>query len=232
MSIHDDHRKRLRERFLEEGLDTFTEVQVLELLLFYCLPRVDTNPIAHALLDQFGSLAQVMETPPEELKRVDGVGEATAIFLALIHAFDRQYQKSKVKDNKILPTIDDCGEYLMSRFKNQRNETVYLLCLDAKCKVLCCKKIGEGSINSASVPIRRVVEIALGNNAVSVVLAHNHPGGLAIPSAEDLLTTRRIAQALDAVEIRLADHIIVAEDDYISLAQSGLYNPDSSVTLV
>jgi DNA repair protein RadC len=200
-------------------------VQVLELLLFYCLPRVDTNPIAHALLDQFGSLAQVMETPPEELKRVDGVGEATATFLALIHAFDRQYQKSKVKDNKILPTIDDCGEYLMSRFKNQRNETVYLLCLDAKCKVLCCKKIGEGSINSASVPIRRVVELALGNNAVSVVLAHNHPGGLAIPSAEDQLTTRRIAQALDAVEIRLADHIIVADDDFVSLVQSGVYRP-------
>lgn len=232
MSIHDDHRKRLRERFLEEGLDTFTEVQVLELLLFYCLPRVDTNPIAHALLDQYKSLARVMETPVEELKKVSGMGEASATFLALIHAFDRQYQKSKVKDNKILPTIDDCGEYLMSFFKNQRNETVYLLCLDSKCKLLCCKKLGEGSINSASVPIRRVVEIALGNNAVSVVLAHNHPGGLAIPSAEDQLTTRRIAQALDAVEIRLADHIIVAEDDYISLAQSGLYNPDSSVTLV
>lgn len=232
MSIHNGHRERLKNRFLEEGLDTFTEVQVLELLLFYCLPRKDTNPIAHALLDQYGSLAQLMETPPEELKRAAGIGEATATFLALIHAFDRQYQKSKVKDNKILPTIDDCGEYLMSCFKNQRNETVYLLCLDAKCKVLCCKKVGEGSINSASVPIRRVVEIALGNNAVSVVLAHNHPGGLAIPSPEDQLTTRRIAQALDAVEIRLADHIIVAEDDYISLAQSGLYNPDSNVTLV
>ncbi len=232
MSIHDEHRKRLRERFREEGLDGFTEVQVLELLLFYCLPRKDTNPIAHALIDQYGSLAQVMETPADELKNASGIGEASATFLALIHAFDRQYQKSKVKNNQVLPTIDDCGEYLMSCFKNQRNETVYLLCLDSKCKLLRCKKVGEGSINSASVPIRRLVEIALGYGAVSVVVAHNHPGGLAIPSAEDQLTTRRIAQALDAVEIRLIDHIIVADDDFISLAQSGLYNPDSNFTLV
>ena len=120
----------------------------------------------------------------------------------------------------------------MSCFKNQRNETVYLLCLDAKCKLLCCKKVGEGSINSASVPVRRIVEIALGANATSVVLAHNHPSGLAIPSDEDKLTTRRIALALEAVEIRLVDHIIVAEDDYTSLAQSGMYHPDSNITLV
>lgn len=232
MSIHNGHRQRLKNRFRQEGLDNFEELQVLELLLFYCIPRQDTNPIAHALLDRFGNLGQVMETPAEELQKVPGMGEAAATFLALIHAFDRRYLKSKAENNRILATIEECGEYLMSCFKNQRNETVYLLCLDAKCKLLCCKKVGEGSINSASVPVRRIAEIALGANATSVVLAHNHPSGLAIPSDEDKLTTRRIALALDAVEIRLVDHIVVADDEYISMVQSGMYRPEIGVTLV
>lgn len=232
MSIHDGHRKRLRNRFRQEGLDHFEELQVLELLLFYCIPRQDTNPIAHALLNHFGSLAQVMEAPAEELQKVPGVGESAATFLSLIHAFDRRYQKSRTDNEKILSTIEECGHHLMSYFKNQRNETVYLLCLDAKCKKLCCKKVGEGSVNSAAVPIRRIVEIALGSNATSVVLAHNHPSGLAIPSDEDRLTTRRVAMALSAVEIQLVDHIIVADGEFISLVQSGCYQPQNHSILV
>ena len=101
-----------------------------------------------------------------------------------------------------------------------------LLCLDAKCKVISCNEVGQGSVNSAAVPIRRVVEMALGVNASSAILAHNHPSGLAIPSGEDIQTTRRLALALDAVEIQLVDHIIVADSDYVSLRQSGLYHPD------
>lgn len=232
MSIHDGHRQRLRNRFRQEGLDSFEEVQVLELLLFYCISRKDTNPIAHALLQRFGSLDQVMEAPVEEIQKVPGVGESAAVFLSLIHAFDRRYLKSKAQNLQILNTIDDCGQYLMSCFKNQRNETVYLLCLDAKCKMLACKKVGEGSVNSAAVPIRRIVEMALGSNATAVVLAHNHPSGLAIPSDEDRLTTRRVAIALDSVEIRLVDHIVVADDEYVSLAQSGMYQPEDCSVLV
>ena len=169
MSIHNGHRQRLKNRFRKEGLDNFEELQVLELLLFYCIPRQDTNPIAHALLNRYGNLAQVMETPAEELQKVPGLGEAAATFLALIHAFDRRYLKSKAEHNRILATIDDCGEYLMSCFKNQRNETVYLLCLDAKCKVLCCREVGEGSVNSANIPVRRMVEMALAANATTAV---------------------------------------------------------------
>ena len=108
----------------------------------------------------------------------------------------------------------------MPRFFGRKLETVFLLCLDAKCKVLCCKELGEGSVNSTGLSIRRVVETALGVNASSAVLAHNHPSGLAIPSPEDIQTTRRIAMALQAVEITLVDHIIVADDDYVSIAMS------------
>ena len=104
---------------------------------------------------------------------------------------------------------------------------MFLLCLDAKCKVLCCKEVGEGSVNSAGVPIRRIVEVALGVNATTVVLAHNHPSGIAIPSCDDIQTTLRVAAALDAVEITLADHIVVADGDFVSMVQSGYYRPDA-----
>lgn len=232
MSIHDGHRQRLKERFRAEGLDHFEEHQVLELLLFYCIPRQDTNPIAHALLERFGSLSQVLETPAEELEKVPGIGSNAATFLALTTAVGRYYLVNRSMQTVILSTIEQCGQYLVPFFYGRRNETVYLLCLDAKCKVLCCKEVGEGSVNSAGVPIRKIVETALGANATTVVLAHNHPSGLAIPSGDDISTTRRVAAALDVVEIGLADHIIVADDDFVSLAQSGVYRPEECRVLL
>ena len=226
MSIHDGHRQRLTNRVREEGLDHFEEHQVLELLLYYTIPRRDTNPIAHELLKKFGSLSQVLEARPEELAKVDGVGETAATFLSLITAVGRYYLVNRTIQETILPSIEKCGQYLVPFFHGRRNEMVYILCLDAKCKVLCCKEMGEGSVNSAGVPIRRIVETALGANATSVILAHNHPSGFALPSGEDIQTTRRVAMALDAVEIELVDHIVVADDDFVSLAQSGLYSPE------
>lgn len=226
MSIHSGHRQRLKERFLKEGLDNFNELQVLELLLFYCIPRQDTNPIAHVLLDRFGSLAQVLEAPTSELMKVPGIGEATATFLPLMASLCRYYLVHRTASNVILNTIEQCGEYLLPFFCGRRNEVVYLLCLDAKCKVLSCKEVGEGSVNSASVPIRRIVEMALADNATSVILAHNHPSGMALPSGEDQLTTRRLALSLSTVDIELVDHLVIADDDFVSLRQSGWYHPD------
>ena len=223
MSIHEGHRQRLKERFRKEGLDHFEEHQVLELLLFYCIPRVDTNPIAHALLERFGSLTRVFEAPVEELEKVPGIGHNTAVFLSLVMASGRYYQVSCATRNVILRTVEECGKYLLPLFYGKRNEIVYLLCLDAKCKVLTCKMLGEGSVNSAGVPVRRIVETALAANATSVILAHNHPSGVAVPSDADVQTTRRVAVALDAVEIGLLDHIVVADDDYVSMAQAGFY---------
>ena len=221
MATHEGHRQRLKQRFRDEGLDNFTEVQVLELLLFSCIPRRDTNPIAHDLMDHFGSLPQVLDAPVEELCKVSGVTENAATFLHMLTEVGRYYLVSRTTQATILPTIEKCGEYLVPFFFGRTVETVFLLCLDAKCKVLCCKEIGEGSVNSAGISIRKIVETALGANASTVVLAHNHPSGLAIPSAEDIQTTKRVAVALSAVEITLADHIVVADNDYVSLAQSG-----------
>lgn len=225
MAIHDGHRQRLKDRFLKEGLDNFEDLYVLELLLYYCIPRVNTNPIAHALLDHFGSLTAVFEATPEELQKVPGIGKNAATFLTLIPQAGRYYQIKRAVPGHILRTIDQCGSYLVPYFYGRENETVFLLCLDAKCKVLGCKLVGEGSVNSASIPIRRVVEIALNTNATTVILAHNHPSGLALPSADDVETTLRVAKAMEAVEITLADHIVVADEDFVSLSQSGYYHP-------
>jgi DNA repair protein RadC len=222
--IHGGHRQRLKKRFLDEGLDHFSEHQVLELLLFYCISRQDTNPIAHTLLNHFGSLENIINATPDELKNIPGIGESTATFLPLLNALYRYCANNRPKD-EILTTLDDCAMYMVSKFDCLKCETVYLLCLDAKGKVLCCKKVGEGSVNSAAVPIRKIVEIALNAGATSAVLAHNHPSGIAIPSNEDQLTTRQLAVALSAVDITLTDHVVVADGDWVSMRQSGWYDP-------
>ena len=232
MAVHDGHRERLKERFRSEGLDGFTEVQVLELLLFYSVPRKDTNEIAHALLEKFGTLAQVLDANPADLENVPGMGSSSALFLKLLSAAGRRYQISRTESATILRTLEQCGAYLQPRFFGRKHEAVFLLCLDAKCKVLACKQVGEGSVNSAGVPIRRIVETALSANATMVVLAHNHPSGLALPSADDIQTTKRLAVALDTVEITLIDHLVFSDDDYVSMAQSGYFKPGESMCVL
>lgn len=226
MSIHEGHRQRLKERFLEQGMDSFTQIQALELLLFYCIPRQDTNELAHLLLERFGSFSQVLDADIEDLCDVKGVGPNTALFLKLMPAVTRYYQVDRAQlEGGPLLTIEACGDYLMPHFLGRTNETVFLLCLDAKGKVLCCRMVGEGGINSAGVPIRRIVELSLSVKATSVVLAHNHPSGIALPSPEDVSTTQRVATALQAVDVILADHLVVADDEFISMVQSGYYRP-------
>ena len=220
-STHGGHRERLKKRFREDGLDGFTDIQALELLLFYAIPQKDTNPIAHELLNRFGSLSQVLEANPAELEKVEGISGHSAMLLHLVTAMGRRYQVDRVHQVRCLTTLDEIGRYLVSFFFGRKQETVFLLCLDAKCKVLCCREMGEGDINSASISPRRIVEAALGAGATSAILAHNHPSGVAVPSAADVAATRRIAAALAAVEIRLVDHLVIADGDYVSMVQSG-----------
>ena len=227
-SIHTDHRQRVKKRFLQEGLDSFSDIQALEMLLFYAIPRQDTNPIAHALLDHFGTVSQVLEAPVEELVKVKGISEHSAVLIRLVQEMCRFYQIDRNTQVTILPTIEDCARYLLPFFYGRRVETVFLLCLDAKCKVLCCREVGEGSVNSAVISTRKIVEMALSANATTVVLGHNHPSGIAVPSDADIQTTCRIAAALQCVDIHLADHIVVAEEDYVSMVQSG-YRFDNCV---
>ena len=222
-SIHKGHRQRLKERFLQEGLDNFSDVNILELLLFYAVPRRDTSPIAHALLSEFGSLKGVLEASPEALCRVPGLGESAATLLRMLPQLLRRYLQDAQKLGEILPTTTACGQYLLPRFFLAGEEQAYLLCLDAKCQVLDCRCLQRGNINSVGLSIRRIVELALHTRATSVVLAHNHTSGLALPSEADLLLTKRVSEALDAVNVVLADHIIVAGDDFVSMMEGGQF---------
>lgn len=225
MYSQEGHRQRLRRRFRKEGLDHFDEVNVLELLLFYGKPRVDTKLLARELLNRFGSLSKVLEATPAELETVDGVGENTATLLSLVTQLGRYYLVNHSENPKILNTPEKYGRFLVDNFHGRREESVFLLCMDAKCKMLGCQMVGQGSVSSANVPIRKIVEIALSSNATTVILAHNHPSGMAIPSEEDKEATERLAMALSAMDIALADHVIVADKEFISLAQSGMYDP-------
>lgn len=221
--LHKGHRERLRDRFLFGGLDDFTDIQVLELLLFYGIKQRDTNEIAHKLLNKFGSLSGVLDARVEDLMEFSYVKENAAALLKLIPQISRRYLVDRASHSTMLRTIEECGNYLLAQFVGRRNETVFLLCLDAACKVICCWEVGEGGINSANISTRRIVETALSAKASSVILAHNHPSGIALPSGEDIQTTRKVAAALDSVDIILTDHLIIADDDFVSLAQSGLY---------
>lgn len=222
MEKHEGHRERLRKRFESEGLDGFEDTKILEMLLFYVIPRRDTAPIAKALLTQFGTLPGVLEASREALAQVPGVGDSAASFIHFIMAVNRSYHISRASRRKALTTVSQCGEYLAPRFMGCQEELICVLCLDARCRVKGCKMLSQGTVDSAAVPIRKIVEFALSVNAVSVVLAHNHPGGIALPSQEDIESTKQVAAALDSVGVLLADHLIISADDYTSLAESGL----------
>ena len=223
-SLHAGHRDRLRTLFLHTGLDGMSDIQVLELLLFYAIPRQDTNPLAHRLLDQFGSLSAVLDAPVDTLRQVPGVGQNAAALLHLVPCLCRRYLIDRGSFEQVLDSTEKAGSFLAPFFFGAREEMVYLLCLDAKCKVLDCRMLSVGGINVASISVRKIVEAALACNATSVVLAHNHTSGVALPSREDEATTRQLRTALDAVGILLADHIIVADDDFVSMADSGFFN--------
>lgn len=223
MNIHTGHRERMKKRFLEHGLENFDDHNILELLLFYALPRADVNPLAHALIAKFGSLSAVFDAPVDELTKVPGIRMNTAVFIKLIPQVSRRYLISRSRFDDILDSTKKAGEFLLPHFFAERDEVVYMVCLDAKCKVLNCKLLFRGCVNSANVSVRKIVENALLYNSTSVIIAHNHTSGIALPSNEDRVTTRRIEEALRAVDIVLTDHIIVADDDFVSLADNGFF---------
>lgn len=227
MEDHSGHRDRLRKRYLKRNLDVLTDDQALELLLFYAIPRTDTNPIARRLIDHFGSFTAVLEASPQELMEVDGIGESAATLLSMITPFGRRYMLSRNKPGTVLTTTQMCGEYLAPYFFGAKTEKVYLLCLDAQCKVLHCKLLEEGTVNSANFSIRKAVEAAFSANATSVVLAHNHTSGLAVASHADCSTTHELKRALEPLDIHLNDHIIVTDGSFISLAECGILDLDN-----
>lgn len=221
MGLHDGHRARKKEQFRQHGLDSFADHEVLELALYYAIPRRDTNEIAHRLLQKFGSLQNVLNAPAEELAKVEGVGDGAALYLTLLEAIRKRAARPTGRE-RVLNTVDKCGRYFLALLEQERQEVLYQACLDAKGKLLSCKRLSQGGADSAAFSLRQVVENALLSNASVVVLAHNHPSGVALPSAEDRMVTRQVMEALEPLGIRLIDHIVVADNDFVSMAESKL----------
>lgn len=219
------HRQRVKDRFRKEGLDNFEETHMLELLLFYAIPRRDTKPIARRLLDQFGSVAKVMEAPLEALQRVEGIGPNAATFIKLIHETGRYYEINRDQNVVMLEDLNECGQFLVKFFRGKTSESVWLLCMDARRRLIACRQLSDGQSNEVNISPRRIAEVAISVNASSVILAHNHPGGYAVPSKADIMATEYLSGVLSAMGIPLVDHMVVADGDFTSMRQSNTYNP-------
>lgn len=220
--LHEGHRQRVKTRYLKEGLDSFEDHQVLELLLFYCIPMKDTNEIAHRMIREFGTLSGLFEADPKDICRRCGVTENVAIFVSLIPSLARRYFKGKWGEKPSLSSSSAAGNYAVSLFTGRIYEAFFVICLDAQNRVNYAALVHEGTINEAPVYPRLIVEAALRHQANTVILAHNHPGGSLQPSSADLEVTRKISTALKSISINVVDHIIVAGDKYMSFAEKGL----------
>lgn len=217
---HNGHRDRLRKKFLDNSFDSLEIHEVLELMLYYAIPRKDTNPIAHRLIDSFGSISAVFDAPIDKLKE-QGISENCAIYLKLMPQICRIYMEDKHNNADKIIDIDNIGEKLKHKFVGRDYEAVVLLLLDSKHKEVFCGVISKGSVSACEVYVRKIIELAVQYNAKFAVLSHNHPSGLALPSNADIATTKKVYQALRLIDVVLIDHIIVADDDYVSLKESG-----------
>ncbi len=214
--IHKGHRQRVKERFLREGLGSFHLHNILELILFYSVPRVDVNVLAHRIETRFGSLRNVFDASFEDLIAVEGVSENTATLLKLIPALCEQYLTER-QNGTVFETIEQVADYFIAKFIGTSVETVYMMMLDNSKRMIDCRKVFDGSVNSSGVDVRKLAEIAITEHASSIVLAHNHPRGRAIPSSADVQTTAAIESACRVLNISFWEHIIVAGTDYCTV---------------
>ncbi len=220
-NLREGHRHRVRERFRAEGLDHFAPHNLLEFILFYSVPRRDTLDLAHRLMEHFGSFAAVLEAPYEELLGIEGVTANTADLLTALPQIARRYLLDVSEGKHTLSDTQTLKEYMIPYFCGRTEEVVFLLCLDQARRPIVCKLLSKGDFDSVQIDTRQIVAAALAHRAASVVLAHNHPHGITIPSRGDCTITIQVQKALDAVHIPLVDHIIVAREQASSMAEGG-----------
>ena len=221
-SIHAGHRERIRERLRTAGLGAFSEHEVLELLLTYAIPRVDVNPLAHDLIETFGSLNDVLNADESELLQVKGMGKNAALLLTMMPQLMRRYEMGMQRERPVILTLADAKRYCAPLFIGAGEEQIYMICLDQAGHVLHRTLLYTGTVNQVSLPPRTVVETALRHHAHAVILAHNHPSGIPDPSQADLDVTCRIGTALYMIGIKLVDHLIFAAGGVFSITRECL----------
>lgn len=217
--IHAGHRERLKERMRSAGAESFTDHEMLELLLTYAIPRRDTNETAHRLMARFGTLGAVLNAPEEELKQVDGIGKAAAELLSFCGALTGRVRRRALANESghvVLDSPTRAARYALSLLAGDTNEKLMVLCLDVKRTFLASETVGLGTLSEVAVYPRRVAETALKRHAHSVILVHNHPSGDATPSTADRDATDAVREALHCLDIELADHIVLGADKAFS----------------
>lgn len=220
-NLHKNHRKRIKTKFLQSGLDGFTEHEILELLLYFSIPQADTNPTAHRLINTFGSLSGVLEASYDNLTSVVGVGEQSATLIKLIPAIMSEFNKNELK-RAVINNQKDAIKYLFNIFKGVTVEQFYVICINGKNEVISVKQMNTGSTNKVDVRIRSVTELCLKHNCNRIIIAHNHPESDAMPSVEDITMTERIFNSSVLNEIDIIDHIIISPHDSYSFAEAGV----------
>ena len=223
-NIHSGHRERMKMKYRESGLASFTDIEAIELLLMFALPRRETNTLAHALIERFRSFRGVLEADAAELAAVPGVGENAAALITLVRALNQRYMRQRPARGAVLSSAAEAGEYLLPHFAYCREEKAMLLTLDSAAHVLHCHTLDEGTRAQVMISVRDIVALAVRDDASKVILAHNHLSGLALPSNSDLVTTAQIRAALQAIGVVLEDHLIFADDDWVSMRDSGWMN--------
>lgn len=218
--MHEEHRKRLRKKFIN-NCDTMEKHEILELLLSFAIPRRNTNEQAHALLKQFGSVKDVIDAPMDALQSIDGIGERSAVLIKLVGVLTRLYMEDTSPKSRSL-TKDQIGRILMNKFINRTDETLAMVLFNAKMKMIYCDILNKGDIHSVSTSAKDLLELALKYKARYAILAHNHPSGIALPSKNDIEATISLRQMFKPLGILLIDHLIFSENDYVSLADSEL----------
>lgn len=220
-NIHAGHRNRLKEEIVSADISASkSPVKLLEMLLFYGTPQKDTSPMAHELIETFGSLSGVLEADIDDIVKVSGITKNSASLIKLMLPLLRAYTLEKQSAPETLKNHEEIGEYILSKYFAINKECLSLLCLNHLGKVLSFEIVMSGSIDSVGISIREVVSKVIKSGATAVVIAHNHPGGVALPSSEDVEATRMLKAALSAISVELLDHIIIGDDDYVSMALS------------
>ncbi len=221
-SVHSGHRGRMRRRFLETGLNGFQPHEVLELLLFYGIPRRDTNEIAHNLLSRFGSLHNVLTADPQDLMQEPYISENAAVLLALFRAVS-QYDAGAQMIGKELDTYCKVCKFFLDLYLFEEREVIRAALLDEKLRVMRCEVVAEGHPSAAQMTVRQLTELAYRANSNTIILAHNHPRGTAKVSGEDIAATRHLVPILQQCGITLVDHVIVSGDQAVSMREQGVF---------